>query len=54
MIISPLIPFTVIIGATIKVKPTIVAYRWAPAMLISWLIVAPAVILAINYLTGLR
>lgn len=54
MIISPLIPFTVITGATIKVKPTIVAYRWAPAMLISWLVVAPAVILAINYLTGLR
>jgi hypothetical protein len=51
MIISPLIPFTVIASSTIRAKATTFAYRWGPTMLIPWVIVAPGVIIGINYLT---
>ena len=53
MIISPLVPFTVIASTTIRIKETTFAYRWGPGMLIPWLFVAPGVILGINHLTRL-
>jgi hypothetical protein len=51
MIISPLVPFTVIASSTIQTRVTTFAYRWGPAMLVPWLFAAPAMIMAINYLT---
>jgi hypothetical protein len=51
MIISPLVPFTVIASSTIQTRVTTFAYRWGPVMLVPWLVLAPAVIMGLNYLT---
>lgn len=52
MVVSPFIPFTVVASSATQIKVTTFAYRWGLTMLIPWLIVAPAVIVAINYFTG--
>lgn len=54
MIVSPLIPFTVVASSAMRVKATTLAYRWGLSQLLPWLIIAPSLVIAINYLTGPR
>lgn len=53
MVASPFIPFTVIASSATQAKVTTFAYKWGITMLIPWLAAAPAVIIAINYLTAM-
>ncbi|NNK97350.1 MAG: hypothetical protein HKP41_23590 [Desulfobacterales bacterium] len=52
MTISPLIPFTVVTSSAMRVKATTLAYRWGLGQLLPWVLIAPMLIIAINYVTG--
>lgn len=52
MIVSPFIPFTAVASSAMRVKATTLAYRWGLGQLLPWIIIAPVLVIVINYLTG--
>jgi hypothetical protein len=52
MIVSPLIPFTVVASTAMRVKATTLAYRWGLSQLLPWIVIGPVLIIIINYLTA--